>query len=336
MTKPLLSICIPTYNRAEYLEKSLDSLISQPEFAQIEVVISDNTSMDRTEEVCKSYQKKYPNIIYFRNEENIHDRNFPTVLMRATGIYRKLYNDNMLHLPGSLRFLLELIDTYKDSKPFLFFLHGKSGAKKIKTPEMFEAKGVDELLLYTSHHFTWLAGFGFWEDECANLEEEFDWCEKKIWQSYKGLKTASERSKSVIVTKKLIEWIPVRNRDYTYGLYTVFFQNFPNLLSEYKVAGKISKKTVARVRKHMLFTLAGGWIGNAQNNRTADFGSQSNFMKLICADYKTELYYPAFRAWRFLTSAKKKVVIGIRDRIKTSLIGGNLIKLKRKLNLRFY
>ncbi|WP_191018024.1 glycosyltransferase family 2 protein [Treponema zioleckii] len=336
MTKPLLSICIPTYNRAEYLEKSLESLVSQPEFAQIEVVISDNASTDNTEEVCRSYQKKYPNIVYFRNEENIHDRNFPTALMRANGIYRKLYNDNMLHLSGSLRFLLELIDTYKDSKPLMFFLHGKFGAKKINNPEKFEVKGVDELVLYTSHHFTWLAGFGFWEDECTNLEKEFDWCEKKIWQSYKGLKSASARSKSVIVTKKLIEWIPVAKRDYTYGLYTVFFQNFPNLLSEYKVIGKISKKTVSRVRKHMLFTLAGGWIGNVKHNLNAEVGNQKNFMNLIFHDYRKEIYYPFFRIDFFVRNAKKKFVIKAKELLCNNSFGKKLLAFKRKYNLKFY
>ena len=96
MEKPLLSICIPTYNRAEYLAKSLDSLIVQPEFSQIEVVISDNASTDNTEEVCKHYREKYPNIVYYRNQENILDRNFPTVLMRGTGAYRKLFKSRFL------------------------------------------------------------------------------------------------------------------------------------------------------------------------------------------------------------------------------------------------
>jgi len=55
--KPLLSICIPTYNRAEYLAKSLDTLVCLPEFnsSEVEVVISDNASTDNTQEVAKKY-----------------------------------------------------------------------------------------------------------------------------------------------------------------------------------------------------------------------------------------------------------------------------------------
>ena len=39
--KPLLSICIPTYNRCEYLKKSIETIISQKEFSDenVEIVI---------------------------------------------------------------------------------------------------------------------------------------------------------------------------------------------------------------------------------------------------------------------------------------------------------
>ena len=96
MSKPLLSICIPTRNRAEYLEKSIDSLIRQEEFPHVEVVILDNCSTDGTEKVDRGYQQKFNNIIYHRNTEDISDKNFPMVTMIAHGIYRKLFNDTAL------------------------------------------------------------------------------------------------------------------------------------------------------------------------------------------------------------------------------------------------
>lgn len=70
---PLLSICIPTYNRKKYLQECLDSIVNQDWFneKEIEIVISDNASQDNTTEVIKEYQSKYKNIKYFRNNENI-------------------------------------------------------------------------------------------------------------------------------------------------------------------------------------------------------------------------------------------------------------------------
>lgn len=335
MNKPLLSICIPTYNRAEYLEKSLDSLVNQESFSQIEVVISDNCSTDGTQILCERFCKEHANIHYYRNAENIHDRNFPTVLMRANGVFRKLYNDNMIHFAGELLYLLTLLEKYQKSRPFLFFLHGKIGVKKQKN-EVCEFQSLDQLVLRTSHHFTWISAFGFWEEDCVHFDTTFDLCDTKIWQSYTGLKNADERKKIVIVSKKMIDWLPVKNRDYSYGLYTVFFTNFPELLGQYVDSKKLSAKTLYAVRKHLLFNLAGGWIGNAGKNTSADFGNQSDFMKLIFADYRKEWYYPAFRIWREYSLGKKKLFIGMKNCIGQSFVGRKMLSVKRKLNLKLY
>ena len=76
--KPLLSICIPTYNRAAYLRQCVDAIVGQEGFDdRLEVVISDNCSTDDTQAVSLEYQEKHPNIHYYRNEENIRDQNFP-------------------------------------------------------------------------------------------------------------------------------------------------------------------------------------------------------------------------------------------------------------------
>ena len=60
--QPLLSICIPTYNRADKLKQTLESIVSQPEFIdfdEFEIVISDNGSKDGTKEICEELKKKY-------------------------------------------------------------------------------------------------------------------------------------------------------------------------------------------------------------------------------------------------------------------------------------
>ena len=78
MTKTLkknLSICIPTYNRVNFLKESLQSITKQftnsSVYSQTEVVISDNNSSDRTKDLVRSFQRKYKNIKYFKNKKNI-------------------------------------------------------------------------------------------------------------------------------------------------------------------------------------------------------------------------------------------------------------------------
>ncbi len=68
MTDPLVSICIPTYNRANVIRKTIDSALSQT-YTNIEVIVVDNASTDNTEEIVASYDD--PRLRYVRNSKNL-------------------------------------------------------------------------------------------------------------------------------------------------------------------------------------------------------------------------------------------------------------------------
>ena len=57
MSSPLVSICIPTYNREEYLKHALNSALEQT-YSNIEILISDNDSKDNTISLVKSFKDK--------------------------------------------------------------------------------------------------------------------------------------------------------------------------------------------------------------------------------------------------------------------------------------
>jgi len=98
MSQPALSICIPTYNRAGFLDKCLDSLCSSANgyLDQLEVVISDNASPDNTNEIVDKYQERLP-IRYFRNSENIGcERNIMAVARRASAEHIWVFGDDDL------------------------------------------------------------------------------------------------------------------------------------------------------------------------------------------------------------------------------------------------
>ena len=90
--KPILSLCIPTYNRSKYLKNTLESIVCQDVFCngEVEIVVSDNASSDDTQQMMKEYIDKHKNIYYYRNEENVVDVNMPIVIQHANGLYRKL------------------------------------------------------------------------------------------------------------------------------------------------------------------------------------------------------------------------------------------------------
>ncbi len=71
--QPILSICIPTYNRKKFLKESLDKILAQLNnnelLNSVEIVISDNDSKDGTWNLIKNIWSN--NIKYFKNDYNI-------------------------------------------------------------------------------------------------------------------------------------------------------------------------------------------------------------------------------------------------------------------------
>jgi len=90
---PLVSIGIPTYNRADnYLRQALESAINQT-YPNLEIIVSDNCSPDDTEAVVRRYSD--PRIRYFRQSENIGpNNNFNFCLEQARGVYFLLLQDD--------------------------------------------------------------------------------------------------------------------------------------------------------------------------------------------------------------------------------------------------
>ncbi len=87
MDKPLVSIGVPTYNRAEDLKACLANLTSL-DYKNVEIIISDNHSTDTTAGVCKEYLKKDRRIRYYRQRANLGvGENSLFVLEKARGKY---------------------------------------------------------------------------------------------------------------------------------------------------------------------------------------------------------------------------------------------------------
>jgi glycosyltransferase involved in cell wall biosynthesis len=66
---PLISIIIPTYNRAQVISKTLESIIAQT-FTDWECIIVDDGSTDNTEEVIDNYIKKDSRFRYFKRPQD--------------------------------------------------------------------------------------------------------------------------------------------------------------------------------------------------------------------------------------------------------------------------
>ena len=86
---PIVSVIVITYNQQNTIRQSLDSILNQVTDFTYEIIIGDDASIDNTYDLCKEYQKKYPQIIrLFRNKENKGIlNNYYDCILRANGKY---------------------------------------------------------------------------------------------------------------------------------------------------------------------------------------------------------------------------------------------------------
>ncbi len=121
MRKPILSICIPTYNRAEMLKLMLQSLVPQvAELGEdVELVISDNCSPDHTQEVIE-WAKQFGQFRYFRNTENIGACRNGMCLVNeyATGAFCWCLGDDDMVVKGKLKKIVGIIKANPDLNYF--------------------------------------------------------------------------------------------------------------------------------------------------------------------------------------------------------------------------
>lgn len=112
---PLLTISIPTYNRAIYLDRLLSSIAAQSQDgAEVEILVSDNASNDHTQKVVQNHCNAGLQVRYVRNNQNIgSDRNFLQCYEQANGKYVWIMGDDEVLEPNALQAILPHLSSGK-------------------------------------------------------------------------------------------------------------------------------------------------------------------------------------------------------------------------------
>jgi glycosyltransferase involved in cell wall biosynthesis len=111
---PAVTIGMPLYNGAKYLELALRSILSQT-YTDFELLISDNASTDDSEAICRRYAEMDPRISYSRNPRNLGAAaNYNRVIHLARGRYfRHAAHDDIL-APTNIERCVEVLDSVPD------------------------------------------------------------------------------------------------------------------------------------------------------------------------------------------------------------------------------
>jgi glycosyltransferase involved in cell wall biosynthesis len=108
--QPRVSLGMPVYNGENFLKQALDSLLSQT-FEDFELIVSDNASTDRTEEICREYATRDRRIRYYRQEKNLGAAsNFNYVFELSRGEYFKWAAHDDLCAPSFIAECVEVLD----------------------------------------------------------------------------------------------------------------------------------------------------------------------------------------------------------------------------------
>ena len=120
--KPRVSIGMPVRNGENFIREAIDSILAQT-FKDFELIISDNASTDKTQEICKKYAKKDKRIRYYRNKKNLGGAyNFNRVFKLSKGKYFKWAAHDDVIAPEFLEKCVKVLD----NKPSVMLCYTQS------------------------------------------------------------------------------------------------------------------------------------------------------------------------------------------------------------------
>lgn len=129
----LLTVAIPCYNSEEYMDHAIESLLEAKE--DLEIIIVDDGSTDRTPEIADQYAKMYPDTIRVIHQENGgHGAAVTTGIKNATGLYYKvLDSDDWLDQDGLRKVIARLKSLREPVDMFIVnYVYDKPSANRHK------------------------------------------------------------------------------------------------------------------------------------------------------------------------------------------------------------
>jgi len=258
MNNVLLSICIPTYNRAEYLKITLNSIVSQKMFFEndiVEIIVSDNCSSDNTKEVVDVFVKTFGNKIrYYRNNENIKDANFETVLSYGKGQFLKLNNDTLAHRNNTLDIIIDSIEKNIVKRNILFFSNGV-----LNYNDTIILNDLNSFVKTVSYYSTWIGGFGIWKDDFDLIDEFSRNSNLQLVQVDVLLRIISKGSCVFVNDFVMFDSHNPSNKG-GYNIFEVFIQNYLNLLYQHIGEDQIEMTTYKAEKKKLLNEFVFSWF----------------------------------------------------------------------------
>jgi glycosyltransferase involved in cell wall biosynthesis len=238
--QPLLSICIPTWNRSKILSVSLNSFCEQlasVDSSEVEIFVSDNASDDDTPQVVQSFIDRGLPITYNRNPENVGAaRNFIKCMQWASGKYIWLLGDDDLLKDAAIPYILDLIRNGDYGLIHLSVLKNMGDQ-----PEIQEYSDCNDFWKAVSFWVTFMSGCIFLKDAVPLVENCERYIPTHLLQVPFYIMSASLRKKNLFVRKSIMQNGLDASSNGGYNFYRVFVESYLNIWKEF-----VKKKTVSQ------------------------------------------------------------------------------------------
>lgn len=163
--EPLLSLCIPTNGRVEWIRTLLSSIYGQGvDNTLFEVVITDNARNPELEQAVAALGQ--PNLRYYPTD-SAGFTNQIDAFERCRGVFCKMLNHRAVLLPGSLDGLIGMVREYQDTKPLIYCGNGH-----VKGPSVIACPDIDAFVRNLSYFSSWSAGTAVWKDDMKGLRDK--------------------------------------------------------------------------------------------------------------------------------------------------------------------
>ena len=234
-----LSLCIPTNGILEWVKPVLDSIYSEEKpIAKFEVIVTDNGNNEKFYEFIKKYSKAHDNLIY-RKTNAVQFNNQIEAFKLASGKLIKFINHRKVLLPGSLNYLLEFVEKYQSSKPFVYFLEDDNAG-------VYE--NFDSFVSGLSYFSSYSGGIAMWRDDFMkiDLNKPFN----VLFPHTDMLFSARKKKQYIIDGHSITKDLPTdETKKGKYNLFFAFAVEYPSIILELYRNGDITYKTLKKVKE---------------------------------------------------------------------------------------
>lgn len=160
-----LSICIPTYQRIEITRNTIASIyadMKDVDISEFEVIVSDNDISESSR--CFVDEFPFENFHYYQTRCEGFLNSFH-VLGYGKGLFLKLHNNYTMLKAGTLKYMIEEIKRYYESKAPLFFTNGLR-----QFYEKREYTTFNDYMSDLSYFSSWSSGFGIWKEDYDHIK----------------------------------------------------------------------------------------------------------------------------------------------------------------------